>query len=913
MGRRDSSAPGGDPDDTNPSTSNTVKLRRSKRNLRTNDHDESSCVATSAPEGSVDYSEALGNTHRTSLESIPVAGPSTASSNRPHSTSNDPKTPNTTTQPEPGAPKFTPGTGVEMLWAYMLEDCRNRTRHDVYQGNRQRAEGQIVVGVRIADWLAQCAPLTHNSDSNMPEYWEAKSLELFTEKKVPSVHGEAKLYNAIKVSGVFPPGGMIPKDTHYLRGEDVNDPVQKYSPDMVVVDPDVDITVPGVARARLLLPRTQLVADQKSNAEDPVGDSDKGREALGQLITYSEVVSSNSHRTSVPAFVVLPEKAYLIRLDHSGLIISEPFAWRKTGHLLCFLSRLSNMLPVERGVDTTVEMVSPQDEMARKMKRLLETDLRDALPTGIAPKTIFPTGKFGDRALFHVFDSENRRIHRVLSHRPLHYDASGYVGSGVRWWVGVDVDDESVVFFKTYWRIERPGILSESDVHRIFREAQSPVEHTLGFLYGGDVLVNAWELRKQYGAEPIPMHEPLVTQRTFTHEFVKRNSTEYSRLWSERGHKDDQDVEILPRVHHISVFRTVARRLRTFESTRELVRVLHHATLALEQAYKANILHRNITSISVAIDCQGNGVVMNWDWASLAVRGDDSPRTKSREISLLFASASMLQFPDERAHLLRDDLESILHLLYYHVLRFRPTLKTRQIRGSQVLQALKSIYESSTSTETRRIDAGSEKATFMSGESTFSDRRLNGAIRPLPLWTLMRSLRAVFEPLYIPEPSLYGDETAESLVKVNDDKRYWREQFECAGTRLQSAQPLLACFEDALQKSDWPPSDGAVDQYPKDTRPSTGSRAFTSSLTSSLASASTKSGTKRYSDGPGNLPVAKRQKMSPVVVDDIFGPSTSTRSPNVESTRADEDEDEDEEKEKDDGTTEEDLFLGNRR
>ena len=176
-----------------------MKLRRSTRNLRASSGGPSEASAHTSTRS---YShnpaptrEAIPAASRAALgEASTVFGQPPAFPVKQPITSDDPVTPkrsDAATVPVPEV-NFTPGTGVEMHWSYMLEDFRDRTRKNVYEGNRQRAEGHVVTDVPVDIWLAECAAPLEELEPHSPEYWEAISLGLFTEKEVPSVCGEAK-------------------------------------------------------------------------------------------------------------------------------------------------------------------------------------------------------------------------------------------------------------------------------------------------------------------------------------------------------------------------------------------------------------------------------------------------------------------------------------------------------------------------------------------------------------------------------------------------------------------------------------------------------------------------------------------------------------------------------------------------
>ncbi|KZV69510.1 hypothetical protein PENSPDRAFT_580865, partial [Peniophora sp. CONT] len=125
----------------------------------------------------------------------------------------------------------------------------------------------------------------------------------------------------------------------------------------------------------------ELWADQKATHEDPCGglsgtvrfktrDIDIARQSRGQFITYSIVMFSNSFRTCVYSFVIMGHKARLFRFDRAGVLYSELFDWRNTGHLLSFVSCFDAMTPAQRGRDTSVKMIGPQSKNAKLARKI---------------------------------------------------------------------------------------------------------------------------------------------------------------------------------------------------------------------------------------------------------------------------------------------------------------------------------------------------------------------------------------------------------------------------------------------------------------------------------------------------------------------------------------------------------------
>ncbi|KZV63028.1 hypothetical protein PENSPDRAFT_739051 [Peniophora sp. CONT] len=880
------------------------RSQRSVRNRTTSAYDGGAHREPPTPESS--------SLHTASFASPPPASLTSLASARP------PETPGNEPVTTPSGSNFTPATGVQVDTRYILADAREWTRKNVYEANRQRSEGLAIFEVDVGVFFSECMPCASSAFST-PEALEVKSKRLFTKKKVPSTNGEAKFYEAILESGIFQaPESLIPKDTHLIRGSDINDPDKKYSPDFALLREDVSLNMVKVLRARLILQNMEICGDQKGDDEDPMKDSDKGREAFGQLITYTEVVTSNSHRTHMFGFLLMPEYARLLRFDHSGIIVTKRFLWRTSGIILSFFDRSNVMTGAERGWNPSVSLISPDHALAQRARELLEkrdqqswSKLQGALPRGISPRDVLPTAPSGKLSLFHVYDEHSHVMHRIVTHHPSDYDAHGYLGHAGRSWLGIDLERRRVVQIKAYWRDSRSGIPSESQIHRRFREGKNPVEYTLEFGYGGDIPVNAKALWDANETNPIPPREQarmkFITTRTY--DFSKKHADKYKRLQSQRGAKAHSSVEMVPRVYHVAVFYTPTRKLSSFINTKELVQAFRDAIIAIGQASDRNIVHRNLTASSIGIDKDGHGRVMHWDSTGEVDRSSEFARQKSRMVSWQFVAAALLLDPHARDHLLRDDLESILYLLYFHVLAFRPPAPGSALRLEEILLSLRNVFEYGYATDINEIRGGRTKQLFLGGGADFRDIDLETVVRPSALFDLMRQFRTSFQPLYITEPRLFGSEDEEEEAQYEQKHNMWSKELKSAITELSSTDTLLELFDEALSSSGWPSSDGAIFQFGPRAKPSTGLQAFTGNRINSYTSG--RSSVKRtYEAGPGTLISAskpsstKRTKSSHVKV--VTG--STTRVP--QHTAADGEAVDDGSAEADAMITEEDIFLG---
>ncbi|KAI0031605.1 hypothetical protein K488DRAFT_36330, partial [Vararia minispora EC-137] len=75
------------------------------------------------------------------------------------------------------------------------------------------------------------------------------------------------------------------------------------------------------------------------------------RSTLGQIATYAMNQSWAQPRTHIFSILRFPREARLLRWDHSGVIVSERFAWGDGEELSDFLWRYVNLTPAQRGHD----------------------------------------------------------------------------------------------------------------------------------------------------------------------------------------------------------------------------------------------------------------------------------------------------------------------------------------------------------------------------------------------------------------------------------------------------------------------------------------------------------------------------------------------------------------------------------
>ncbi|GLB40042.1 hypothetical protein LshimejAT787_0705520 [Lyophyllum shimeji] len=374
----------------------------------------------------------------------------------------------------------------------------------------------------------------------------------------------------------------------------------------------------------------------------------KRSNARSQLIHYVTEWCSRQHRRF--AFTVFVGDPYVrfIRWDRAGAIVSEKFNYREDSRpLIQFLWRFSHRDDVTRGKDPTVRRANPQ-EVKLAHEHLSEWD-----PKAERPVVVFEVpGEDGRVREFIAWGSVSRPCSltgRCTRAYPVYERASG-----------------KRYFLNDTWRAY--DLAQEA---HILRELQAAgVEHVPPFVCGGDLpdAVTMTDLyvpddddKAQSGdggdkpgnSEAPKKHEPLRPKRNAPW----RCGSNWRR--------------VTQRFHHRFVVDFIGKHLNQFANSKQLMQVVSDAFKAHQQAYqRCKIIHRDISSNNILIDDTGRGILNDWDLAkheSELAKGRRHERTGTWE----FMSCLLLT-SHHSIHTIQDDMESFVHIVLYHALRYLP-------------------------------------------------------------------------------------------------------------------------------------------------------------------------------------------------------------------------------------------------
>lgn len=248
---------------------------------------------------------------------------------------------------------------------------------------------------------------------------------------------------------------------------------------------------------------------------------------------------------------------------------------------------------------------------------------------------------------------------------------------------------------------------------------------------------------------------------------------------------------------------------------------------------QAKVLHRDISAGNILIDKDGKGVLIDWDLCVWLENKEEVERVGQKIVRALlvslkhithictqgtwrFISAELLQGRRPRPHLLRDDLESFVHVLYYLVLRYRPIASNGPAK-EELLNGIHDVFDSSQADSTAGPTGGWEKSKVLLGHGPFPSQFIAEEVKPVGLAALMYDVCGIFAPLYVSRPVV---DHAGRNIETPAARRQRSELATCHG-RLESSEYLASRFrhwlfhyhEPACPGLEWLPADGAVDQY----------------------------------------------------------------------------------------------------
>ncbi|GLB42316.1 hypothetical protein LshimejAT787_1103310 [Lyophyllum shimeji] len=415
------------------------------------------------------------------------------------------------------------------------------------------------------------------------------------------------------------------------------------------------------------------------DTSDPLNEPDAGIDRLthqfeastvdrskcrAQLIHYATEWCSRQHRRF--AFTIFIGDPYVrfIRWDRAGAIVSEKFNFRQNSRPLAeFLWRFTHLDDAGRGRDPSVRIATAEEAA------LAEKHLSDWKPRKKRPVIVF---KVPD-----------------VDGKPREFIAWGCLanpgsltGRCTRAYPVYEIATKKRFFLKDTWRAYDLG--QEADILRELQAAN--VEHIPPFVCGGDLLedvtmtdlfvpeddddgdaaggkagsnISGDEAADQASGS-VAKPKEAVTPRP-----KRSGSWRCGSFWK----------RITQRFHHRFVVDFIDKHFDQFSSSKQMMQAVSDAFAAHRQAYeRCKIIHRDISSGNILIAPDGRGILNDWD---LAKRESELKRRRRHEKTGTWEFMSCLLLQNHHPlHTIQDDMESFVHVILYHAIRYLPHNKS---------------------------------------------------------------------------------------------------------------------------------------------------------------------------------------------------------------------------------------------
>ncbi|EPS97531.1 hypothetical protein FOMPIDRAFT_1128318, partial [Fomitopsis schrenkii] len=343
--------------------------------------------------------------------------------------------------------------------------------------------------------------------------------------------------------------------------------------------------------------------------------------------------------------------AWLMRWDRAGLVISEPFDFIQQPQLLHrFFYRFACMTDVQRGCDPTVAPATEAeigrmraftnyDTTWHKAKFLGTIEEGPVVKISVPKTDMITRGELerGKKDEQPSSSSEPVPPREFLVGKPL-FMSNSPTGSGTKGFIAYDVAEDRLVFLKDCWRPEVETYHPEGEV---YLHLHSHHVHYIATPVGaGDVVDDCGGIHT-----------------TRAEKFVGGPRWRHYRL----------------------ILEEVAMPLEEYTTSYEFVDVMYCAVQAHEEAWQAEVLHRDVSAFNIMIRryrdpkdgiWKCDGLLVDWGLCKFARDLKRPAVRKNRSGTWQFISAVLLVFPGRFAHAVWHDLESFVHVFNWCCLRF---------------------------------------------------------------------------------------------------------------------------------------------------------------------------------------------------------------------------------------------------
>ncbi|KAI0667547.1 hypothetical protein C8Q78DRAFT_1105481, partial [Trametes maxima] len=420
--------------------------------------------------------------------------------------------------------------------------------------------------------------------------------------------------------------------------------------------------------------------------------------------------------------LVIGRRFRLLRWDRSGTLVAKAVDYFENPDLLCeVLWRMSRLSDEQLGCDPSATRLLPGHPHYRRMTEASFPSRHDIdhterrLDDNEVPKyghvfryvrDMFRDSLRENWPRYRLKVREGGITRNFLVCKPV-FHASGMVGRGTRGYVALDYGRDRFVWLKDAWRAHYELVDQE-----------------------GCILAKL----NQEGVDNVPTlvcHGDILDQTTMTPSYWERkNPPSQSTLPS-------IDCPLRRHMHYRLVVEEVAMPLTGFQNGRQLVSIILDCVIAHQDAFKAGIVHRDVSGGNiliypkVAYDVETNEAIMNWsgllaDWELskpvVEKGGLHCARQPERTGTWQYMSVAVLS-KHSRIVQISDELESFFHVTLYYAVRYlRSNCK-------DVGTFIEAFFDSYNVTEDNKYECGTKKLQIMKGVTKLTMGHSEGAIQ----------------------------------------------------------------------------------------------------------------------------------------------------------------------------------------
>ncbi|KAI0641693.1 hypothetical protein C8Q79DRAFT_287183 [Trametes meyenii] len=512
-------------------------------------------------------------------------------------------------------------------------------------------------------------------------------------------------------------------------------------------------------------------------------DAAERKRVRGQIIEYAEHIFRYQHRTALFMLLVIGRRFRLLRWDRSGTLVTKAVDYFENPDSLCeVLWRMSRLSDEQLGCDPSAARLLPGHPHYRRMteaslpsrydidhteRRLDENEVPKDGHVFRYVRDMFRDSLRENWPRYRLEIREGGIIRNFLVCKPV-FHASGMAGRGTRGYVALDYERDRFVWLKDAWRAYYELVDQEGSV--LSRLNQESVDNVPTLVCHGDILNQTtmtptyWERKNPPspstspgpGPSLIPLALPppaASSSRTLAEQQSVPSKGTKRCLWEVDDGTDEtlplpsnvdsklpkarEDCPLRRHMHYRLVVEEVAMPLTKFQNGRQLVSIILDCVVAHQDAFKAGIVHRDVSGGNiliypkVAYDIDTNEAGMNWsgllaDWELskpvVEKGGLHRARQPERTGTWQYMSVAVLS-KHSRIVQISDELESFFHVTLYYAVRY--------LRSNcrDVGAFIEAFFDSYNVTQDNKYECGTKKLQVMKGVTKLTKGHNEGVLQ----------------------------------------------------------------------------------------------------------------------------------------------------------------------------------------